>query len=193
MIIKINTPNRPRFAPETTIAVDTNVLLWTFYQNITYANAYQKNIYSDFLSNIIRDKHCSIHTTIFNIFEIFNVIENTEYEIYVSNNKLDKDRFKKKDYRKLTLERNKNKEQLDLIYRQISECMSIDNCDFTEYSLIEYKDNFNNHMYDIFDFSLLKFCRNKKINYILTDDADFTSYKTFTDKMNFLTANNRLK
>ena len=35
------------------LAVDTNVLLWTFYENTTYIQAYQKEYYPEFLENAI--------------------------------------------------------------------------------------------------------------------------------------------
>ena len=60
-----------------TLAVDTNILLWMFYGNSMYAQAYQKNIYPDFLAKMISNKACKIYTTIFNICELCNVIEKT--------------------------------------------------------------------------------------------------------------------
>jgi len=42
------------------LAVDTNVLLWTFYENTTYIQAYQKEYYPVFLANAIENGRCKI-------------------------------------------------------------------------------------------------------------------------------------
>ena len=72
------------FSKYNSVVIDSNVLLWNFYGNISYSSDYQKNIYQPLLSKIISIDGCKIYTTSINIFEIFNVVEKTEYKIYLS-------------------------------------------------------------------------------------------------------------
>lgn len=176
------------------LAVDTNVLLWTFYENTTYIQAYQKEYYPVFLANAIENGRCKIYTTIYNICELFNVIEKNEYELYKENNSdtLPKD-FNKKQYRAIKEEREKLKGMFDLLYKQISKCIEIEEYNIDRDVLNEYKEDYDKHKYDVFDFALLKFCKENDINYILTDDSDFASYEDYIRNMKIITANRKMK
>ena len=174
------------------IAVDTNVLLWTFYGNATYSQAYQKNIYPTFLESLIEDKKCKIYTTIYNICELFNVVEKNEYDLYLQRNCLNAESFSKKQYRKNVTEREKIKKILELLYNQISNCMNIVEYNITENNIDEYKENYEKHSYDVFDFALLKYCKEKDIIYVLTDDSDFASYEEYEKNIKIMTANRNL-
>jgi len=176
------------------LAVDTNVLLWTFYENTTYIQAYQKEYYPVFLANAIENGRCKIYTTIYNICELFNVIEKNEYELYKESNSatLPKD-FNKKQYRAIKEEREKLKGMFDLLYKQISKCIEIEEYNINRDVLSEYKEDYDKHKYDIFDFALLKFCKENDINYILTDDSDFASYEDYIRNMKIITANRKMK
>lgn len=177
------------FAPKTSIAVDTNILLWTFYDNITYTKNYQKNIYPVFLGNILQDKKNKIYTTIYNIFEMYNIIEDTEYKIYTKLNNLSEIDFRKKDYRKIDDERIKIKNKLELIQKQISSSICIIDYKTDIDFLNDYTLNFIKHKYDIFDFSLIKCCIENNISSILTDDSDFSTNSYLINKLNIITAN----
>lgn len=174
------------------IAVDTNVLLWTFYGNTTYIQAYQKNMYPTFLVEAIENKQCKIYTTMYNICELFNVIEKNEYELYIKTNSLKQEEFTKKQYRSIITEREKLKRMFELLYKQISQCINIMDYNIDDKSIKEYTNIYNLHRYDIFDFSLLKFCKENNIKHILTDDADFTSYMDFINNINIITANRKM-
>lgn len=180
--------------PKTSIAIDTNILLWTFYDNTSYTNVqnYQKNIYPAFLTNALMDKRNKLYTTTSNIFEMFNIIENIEYKIYLIQNNLLENDFKKKDFRKISEERAKLKEKFDLLYKQISTAIQILASNNNNIFLEDYICNFEKHKYDIFDFSLLKCCLENNISYILTDDSDFSSDSYLMKKINIITANNNL-
>lgn len=175
------------------LAVDTNILLWTFYGNTTYVQAYQKSIYPSFLSDVIEKKGCKVYTTIYNICELFNVIEKNEYELYMKNNSLIPDNFNKKQYRAITEEREKLKRIFELLYSQISKCMEIIEYQINEDIIKQYNENYKEHRYDIFDFALLKFCKENHIGYVITDDSDFGSYKEYINDMKIITANRNLK
>lgn len=180
--------------PKTSIAVDTNILLWTFYDNISYTNVqnYQKNIYPQFLTTVLLDKRNKLYTTISNIFEMFNIIENIEYRIYLEQNNLSEINVKKKDFRKINEERGKLKEKLNLLYKQISTAIQILDSDTNKIFLENYMFNFEKHKYDIYDFSLINTCIKNNIKNVLTDDSDFSSYSYLINHLNIITANNNL-
>ncbi len=176
-----------------TLAVDTNILLWTFYGNTTYVQAYQKNIYPTFLEKAIERRGCKIYTTIYNIFELFNVIEKNEYELYIKNHSIKPEELNKKQYRAITEERERLQKAFKLLYSQISQCIEIVEYQINKDILKEYNDNYHKHKYDIFDFALLKFCKDNNIEYVLTDDSDFTSNEEYISDIKIMTANRNLK
>ena len=176
-----------------TLAVDTNILLWAFYGNTTYVQSYQKNIYPTFLANTIERKDCKIYTTIYNICELFNIIEKNEYELYLKKNELTSEELNKKQYRALIEEREKLQRSFNLLYKQISQCVNITEYQISEEMIKEYNKNYNQHRYDIFDFTLLKFCKENNIECVLTDDSDFSSYKEYISDIKIITANRNLK
>ncbi len=174
------------------LAVDTNILLWTFYENTTYVQSYQKNIYPTFLSNIIEKNKCKVYTTVYNICELFNVIEKNEYELYIRNNCLTLESFNKKQYRAIKEERDRLQRTFDLLYNQISNCMEIIEFQINQSIIEEYIQTYKEHRYDIFDFVLLKFCKECNIKNILTDDVDFGSYQEYIKDLKIITANRNL-
>lgn len=175
------------------VAVDTNILYWFFYGNVIYARAYQKDIYPKFLEKLIDDKDCAIYTTIYNICELFNIIEKNEYDLYLQANGLEEKGFSKKDYRNIKEERIKIKDTIELIYQQIKNCINIEGYNIEKEKMEEYIQCFEQHNYDMFDFTLVNYCKEKNINYILTDDVDFSSSQLVDYNVNIITANNNIK
>lgn len=174
------------------IAVDTNILLWTFYGKTTYVQSYQKKIYPSFLAKLIQDKSCKIYTTTLNIAELYNVIEKNEYELYLDRNKLKENEFTRKQYRKIQAERKMIKEELDLIYNQVKKCMNISEYVISNETLLEFQNDYDNHKYDMNDFSLIKFCLDNDIKNILTDDKDFNSNLKMLNSINIYSANKNI-
>lgn len=191
MIIPIDN-NRLKFNIKA-IAIDTNVLLWTFYGNTTYVQAYQKNIYPNFLVDAIENKKCKIYTTMYNICELFNVIEKNEYELYIKANSLQQEDFNRKQYRAIITERERIQKMFKLLYSQISQCINIIEYNIDDKSIKEYIGIYNLHRYDIFDFTLVKFCKENNIKCILSDDADFTSCVDDQKDITIITANKKMK
>lgn len=180
------------FVPKTSIAVDTNVLLWYFYKEIDNIKKYQEENYPIFLSEIVKNKKNKIYTTIFNILELYNIIEDNEYKKYIKLNKLSKESFSKKDYRKNLTEREKIKNRLNLVFKKIKNDIGILTYDIKQEFLDDYILNFLKHKYDIFDFSLIKCCIENNISFILTDDSDFSSKSYLLDNFSIITANKNL-
>ncbi len=174
------------------IAIDTNILCWCFYGNIIYTYTYQKNIYPTFFEKLIKDKNCKIYTTMYNICELFNVIEKNEYELYLQQNNLEQNSFSKKKYRNINSERTKIKKTMQLIFNQIKSCINIEEQQINEEKLKEYINSYERHHYDIFDYTLVEYCANNDIPYILTDDIDFSNSKIDGKDINIITANKNI-
>lgn len=175
------------------LAIDTNVLLWTFYGKISYTQSYQKNFYPSFVAKLIENKSCKLYTTLYNICELFNIVEKNEYDLYLESNGLSSDIFSKKQYRELPNERQKVQSALQLIYSQINNCIEIDEFNIDNTFIGEYRDNFIEHKYDVFDFALIEFCNKNKIAFILTDDSDFGVSNKYINQINIITANKKIK
>lgn len=187
-----NINNFSMFSKTKSIAIDTNVLLWTFYSNISFSSGYQKRIYPSLLSKIISIKGCKIYTTTINLFEIFNVVEKTEYEIYLKLNNIDKFALSLKQYRNIDEERIKIRNICELIFKQISQFVTIVDLNLTNSDLLNFNSNYTDHKYDIFDYTLIKFSKENNVDYILTDDKDFSPNSYMLDEISIMTANNNL-
>lgn len=187
-----NINNFSMFSKTKSIAIDTNVLLWTFYSNISFSSGYQKKIYPSLLTKILNIKGCKIYTTAVNLFEIFNVVEKTEYEIYLKLNNINSSKLTLKQYRNIESERNKLKNTCELIFKQISQFIDIVDLELTNFDLQNFNLNYTNHKYDIFDYTLVKFAKENNVDYILTDDKDFSTGSYLLDGINIMTANKNL-
>lgn len=187
-----NINNFSMFSKTKSIAIDTNVLLWTFYSNISFSAGYQKKIYPSLLTKILNIKGCKIYTTAVNLFEIFNVVEKTEYEIYLKLNNINSSKLTLKQYRNIESERNKLKNTCELIFKQISQFIDIVDLELTNFDLQNFNLNYTNHKYDIFDYTLVKFAKENNVDYILTDDKDFSTGSYLLDGINIMTANKNL-
>lgn len=174
------------------ILLDTNILLWVFYERISLSKSYQKLIYPSFVETLLKkDSNNVLYTTIYNILEAFSVIENNEYEIYLTENSLDKKIFSKKNYRLIQLEREKIKSILGLFFEQLSNALEITETQISKTDLIEFYDTYTEQYLDSNDFALIKICNEGDFDYLLTDDADF---KTYSNECNFtlITANSHV-
>lgn len=159
------------------ILLDTNILLWVFYERINSSKSYQKLIYPCFVETLLKkDSSNVLYTTIFNILEAFSVIENNEYEIYLAENSLDKKTFSKKDYRLISVEREKIKSMLELFFEQLSTALEITENQISKVDLIEFYTTYTEQYLDSNDFALIKICNEGNFDYLLTDDADFGTY-----------------
>ena len=187
-----NINNFSMFSKTKSIAIDTNVLLWTFYSNISFYFVFQKKIYPSLLTKILNIKGCKIYTTAVNLFEIFNVVEKTEYEIYLKLNNINSSKLTLKQYRNIESERNKLKNTCELIFKQISQFIDIVDLELTNFDLQNFNLNYTNHKYDIFDYTLVKFAKENNVDYILTDDKDFSTGSYLLDGINIMTANKNL-
>lgn len=177
-IININNFDISKLGKEAVLAIDTNALLWTFYSRTTYTKSYQKSVYANFISKLIANGNTIIIGT-YNLNEMFHVIEKNEFDIYKQANNI---RIRLKDFRAISSERIKIKQEIELIYKQIIQIPNVkiigSNADIVE--LKAFIDKYDAHNCDFFDFWLIKYCNENNCS-ILTDDCDFNNPFNSTD------------
>jgi len=171
-------------------AIDTNALLWTFYPKSYSEKAYANKAitYSSFITQLIEsEKNLLIFT--FNFSEFMFVIEKIEYQSYCKEKHKDMRYFTLKHYRRIPEERQKVKEQCQLVYKQIVNIPQITIVDtFLEQQKVQsFVNDFSEHYYDFFDYYLQKHCLKDNVS-IISDDKDFNTNDNFI----LFTANNDL-
>lgn len=173
------------------IALDTQIVYWVFYASDAYAlsdkRPYQIDKYAEYIKELYKNENKLV---VFGgvLLELFKIIEQNEYKLYIDVNCISQENLSLKEYRKNTAERELVKKKLDIVYKQIDN-MAYIQYDFLEKSLCEdFIESFTDHKADFVDFSLLYFCKKEGIHNILTDDADF---KTLSGDLNIFSANGR--
>ncbi len=173
--INIDTVNISNVDSKELFALDTNVLYWTHYSQASVpllkALPYQVTKYPNFIDKLLDNGNMLI-TTVLNISELNHVVENSEWRIYKAVNRIN---IKKKDFRKLSNEREYYKKEMETIMLQLTETYGeqIKVIEITEKDVAEYINNIANNACDIFDFIIIsKLKRMGIVNYI-TDDKDF--------------------
>ena len=160
------------------IALDTNILLWTFYERISNSTGYQKRVYPSFVDFLLQKGYNNkLYTSIYNILEAFSVIETTEYEIYLEENNSTKNNFSKKKFRLIDSERTRIRSILNLFFEQVINTVEIVENQILKNDLIEFYDTYTEQFLDANDFAFIKICNQNGFDYLLTDDADFKTYK----------------
>lgn len=60
-------------------ALDTNVMVWTFYSKASYTTSYQTLVYPNFISYLINSGN-DLYVTAVNLNEMFHFIEKNEFK-----------------------------------------------------------------------------------------------------------------
>lgn len=161
---------------EKIVALDTNVLYWTFYgAGISYKENQEE--YSNFVQSLMENNAILVTTTV-NINEFMHLVEKNEYEIYQQANKM---KIGFKAYRKILHERKRLSSYCQVLYQQIQQFISVFDINFDNKLIENYIESIGKYRLDCLDFVLFDFCNQEKINYILTDDKDFEGYDVDID------------
>lgn len=162
----------PAVSPSEVLALDTNVLLWTFYPKLTPGKAYQTRDYPPFVTSAITRGN-PIVVTSFCLNEMLNIVEKTEYDLFKFNTG---SRISRKDFRGLPAERSKVQSQNQLILRQLQAIpnLQIVRSKANRKTIHRFNYYFNTHLADFFDFCLIEFCNRHNYS-IVSDDRDFNS------------------
>lgn len=178
--------------PTSSILVDTNVLLWSFYGKYGFAaNTYQSN-YSNFLAATL-SKGIPVYTTSLNVSEMFHLIETTEFKFYCKSNSLTVTSSNRtselKKYRANLVAQLALRNELKSVYNQITKQIHILSSNISHKNIFEYI-NVAPNCPDFFDLAFVQACNDNRILNILTDDADFSQFSKVLD---IYTNNSKIK
>lgn len=163
--------NLPVFPDQTVVfAMDTHILLWTFYSRCAITKAYQKTAYPEFIKNVISHGNRLIVTTL-NINEMLHFIEKNECDIY---NNLKGTNLSVKKFRQLPAQRSMVQHEITLILKQLSSIpgIAIEPATISPGMVEAFADGYSSHRCDFFDYYLLDFCKRSGVA-VISDDVDF--------------------
>lgn len=158
--------------------VDTNVWFWTTYlgsklmmlPNKDKPEDYQMNDYPSYLQEVLTSGaelcHCPLTLT-----ELANIIENTELKIYKKS--INNEYFEKKEYRKITEERKKVLDEIDVAWSAINQMSTCIDVEIDKNFIENTRGILNEGRVDPFDSIFIQLMRNNKIDHVITDDHDF--------------------
>lgn len=153
-----------------TFALDTHILLWTFYSRCAITKAYQKTAYPEFIKKIISNENKLIVTTL-HLNEMLHFIEKNECDIY---NNLKGTRLSLKKFRRLPEQRKLVQHEITLILKQLASVPGIDIHASTICPTIldTFTQTYLSHGCDFFDFYLMDLCEHDHLA-VVSDDVDF--------------------
>lgn len=160
--------------------VDSNVWFWATYVASKQVvlpqrpEQYQLTDYPEFLQRAVSDGAYLCHCPL-TLAELANIIENTELELYrksIGNNY-----FEKKEFRRIPGERRDVLNEIDVAWNSInamSKCIDIKlDLKFVD----KVSKILGEGTVDPFDAFFIQIMRDHKIDYIVTDDHDFSTIK----------------
>ena len=150
--------------------LDTNVLYFVHYGN-NCNNFEDANIYSNFIGQV-KNNGNKIFVSTLCLQELFNLVENKEYELYLSNNGLSKISFKKKSYRRNRVERKKLKDRFNIILLELKDSYDFIDANVTGNQIDAFINSFDNHMYDPIDYIMVDNLKNDNL-FFVSNDVDF--------------------
>lgn len=155
--------------------VDTNVWVWVAYAAFRsearlLASQYQIENYPRFIEEALTDGAILCHTPLI-LCELMNVIESIELDIY--NNQLSNPRVEKKAFRKIEAKRQAVIRYINLSIGQVKR-MSICIDSNLDASFVERSMGLlSSTKLDAFDSYIATSAKDKKVDYIITDDVDY--------------------
>lgn len=151
-------------------ALDTHILLWTFYSRCAITKAYQKTAYPEFIKKIISNGNKLVVTTL-HLNEMLHFIEKNECDIY---NNLKNTRLSLKKFRRLPEQRQLVQHEITLILKQLASIPGIDiHASTIRPTIIDtFTQTYLSHGCDFFDFYLMNLCEHDRLA-VVSDDVDF--------------------
>ncbi|MGJ0514455.1 MAG: PIN domain-containing protein [Methylomicrobium sp.] len=168
--------------------IDTNVWFWATYvasKSIVLPqqpDQYQLNDYPKFLQRALDDGASLCHCPL-TLAELANVIEKTELDIY--RQRIGNNYYEKKEFRRIESERKAVLNEIEVAWSSInamSKCIDIK----LDLKFVELGRNIlGEGTVDPFDAFFIQIMRDHYIDYVVTDDRDFTTIQ----KQILITAN----
>lgn|SRR5574340_148523 len=160
--------------------VDSNVWFWSTYVSSKrivlpqHPQQYQLTDYPVFLQKVLDDGASLCHCPL-TLAELANVIERTELDIY--RRTINNDFFDKKEFRRIQSERQSVLNEIKVAWDSInamSKCIDIE----MDHKFVgQAREILAEGTVDPFDAFFIQIMRDHKIDYVITDDHDFTTVK----------------
>ena len=159
--------------------LDTNVLYWYTYPRFSDHSQLKPawKIYYDFIDALTSAGN-PLHTSVYNLTELLNVVEKNEYEIYMQLHP--EIPLTKKDFRRMITEREKVSQIIKTTLNNALSICSVIDFNFTSNTLRNFSNQFIDHRCDVFDYAILNNCIMSKDINIISDDSDFSSMPGIT-------------
>jgi predicted nucleic acid-binding protein len=169
--IKIDVPHA-----EDIFMVDTNVWYWHTYTNASVsASPYQIDNYPDYLIQAILANSILTYTGLI-LSELSHLIEQTERNLFVNSQNLDRTRFKPKEYRhNYPSERKKVIKEIETAWSQVTSTSAPIDVTINEVVTNSALSRFQSQALDGYDLFMLEAMKKEGITQIITDDGDFVT------------------
>ncbi|WP_181044558.1 type II toxin-antitoxin system VapC family toxin [Aliivibrio sifiae] len=169
--------------------IDTNVWFWLTYaasNEIQTQNApirYQLEAYPNFIEKIL-DEGANIYHSPLALSELANIIERTEYDIYLSNHSV---HLTRKQFRKETEHRKKVMQEVSNAWQQITQMSETLDITLNKELSTKALTTLSEHQLDAYDAFYIESMSRYNVTNIVTDDSDFNGLD-----ISLYTANNQL-
>lgn len=170
--------------------VDTNVWFWTTYvasKGVVlpqHPEQYQLSEYPAFLERALNDGATLCHCPL-TLAELANVIEKTELDLY--RRSIKNDYFEKKEFRRITQKRKNVLDEIQVAWNSINAMSKCIDIKLDENFVAQGTKIMWEGTVDSFDAFFIQIMRDHKIDYVITDDHDFSTIK----KQILITANKK--
>lgn len=170
--------------------VDTNVWFWFTYVSSKrvvlpqHPEPYQLVDYPNFIQKALDDGAILCHCPL-TLAELANVIEKTELDIYKKNIK--NDFFEKKEFRRIVNERKSVLNEIQVAWNSINTMSTCIDIKLDLKFVDRCRDILGEGTVDSFDAFFIQTMRDQQIDYVVTDDHDFSTVQ----KQILITANRK--
>lgn len=177
-IINISNIDINKISSSEVFAIDTNILYWTHYSQVSNPNLrvhpYQVKKYPNFIADLLNNGN-KLVTSILNLTELVSIVEKSQYNIYKAVNPLPK--ISKKQYRANHVERQMYQREIENMIMEIKSSYDnqIEIINITENEINQFRESMMEEMCDVFDYTVIHYFKSKGIINYISDDKDFIS------------------
>lgn len=181
-VVNIRTLNLNELAPELTFAVDTNILLFRYYNRlsrvITPTSAYQLEYYPTFIDLLFENQY-ELCTTVINLAEYCSVIERKEFEIYRRARGNSHIFFKtfRNNHRQREAYQRRVRNGLEAITHDMTSVFQITQ---TQEGILNFSQAISSMKCDVSDFTFIEYLKSIGVTHIISDDGDLATIDGIT-------------
>ena len=170
-IMRINSFDFSTIPNDTVFVLDTNVLYYV-HSGYLLSNCPECLSYSNLIQDILA-KGYTIKVSSLSIQELLFSIENKEYQLYLSTNKIDAKKYSKKDYRRNPVHRENVKTKFKTVLMELN-VYAQEDATVNLSTIHRFVNTLEGHLMDPIDYLLSENFDGKKTIFI-SNDKDFQS------------------